>query len=356
MIGLEQQSVITARGDISAAWLTHVLRAAGHLSTGEVATLTVDLWHGKRLSSLYRLQATYRPHGNAPASFILKLARQDETSPLAKRRRWKEHEFYSRVAPVMDDPPAPRMFAAAYDPDAGYAHLLLEDLTTTHWATPSPLPPTPDQLLDEVSCLAEIHSWWWAHPDLGDAAVGRDAAWIASRTAGIRRRLERFLAEHGDHLPRSALSALKAAAAGWPSILQRSAEMPLTVVHGDAHPWNFLTPHDHTRDRTRLLDWEGWSIEPGPHDLASLIALHLPVDERRQLENALLERYVTRLWERGVAGYDWATCRDDYRREIVRRVLSPVGLWSRGAHARSWWPALEHISAAYHDLRCEDIF
>ena len=50
-----------------------------------------------------------------------------------------------------------------------------------------------------------------------------------------------------------------------------------------------------------------------------------------------------------------SACWDDYRRAIVRRVLSPVGLWSRGTPARTWWPALEHMTAAFHDLRCEEV-
>lgn len=354
MIRIERQFTLSARGDLSAAWLTAALRDGGHLPAGEVSTLAVELWQGKRFSNLYRLQATYSQDVPAPTSFILKLARRDDVAPLTSRRRWKEHEFYARVAPVMADPPVPRLYAAAYDADTGYAHLLLEDLSATHWGPPSPLPPTPEQLRDDVASLAEIHTWWWDHPDLGAVPAERDEAWIATRTAGIHRRLERFLAEYGDYLPQSARSALKTAAAAWPAILRRSADMPLTVVHGDAHPWNFLTPHESTSGRTCLLDWEGWSIEPGPHDLASLIALHLPVGERRRLEDELLERYVARLHERGVVGYDLSACRDDYRRAIARRVLSPVGLWSRGANARSWWPALEHISAAFHDLRCEE--
>jgi hypothetical protein len=89
--------------------------------------------------------------------------------------------------------------------------------------------------------------------------------------------------------------------------------------------------------------------------LASLIALHLPVGERRAQEQELVERYVDRLGQRGVMGYDQTPCWDDYRRAIARRVLAPVGLWSRGTDARAWWTALEHITAAYHDLRCQDV-
>jgi hypothetical protein len=71
--------------------------------------------------------------------------------------------------------------------------------------------------------------------------------------------------------------------------------------------------------------------------------------------DVIAERFVARLAEHGVAGYDIATGWDDYHRAIARRVLSPAGLWARGSRARSWWPTLEHITAAFHDLRCEEV-
>jgi aminoglycoside/choline kinase family phosphotransferase len=315
----------------------------------------VSLWRDKTHSELYRLEPTYTRAVPSPASFILKLARPDAVSSVANRRRWKEHEFYTRVAPQMSAPPVPFPFAAAYDPDSRRSHLLLEDLTATHLSTRAPLPPTPDQLRGAIDCLAHIHACWWNHPEHEPVVAERDAAWIAAGATSTQRRLERFFAECGSQLPESTRSALMDATAAWPAILRRAATPPLTIVHGDAHPWNFLTPLAPDTGRVCLLDWEGWSIEPGPHDLASLIALHLPVVERRALEQELVARYAGRLQEHGVLSYEPAACWDDYRRAVARRVLSPVGLWSRGSRARSWWPALEHATAAYHDLHCKEV-
>jgi aminoglycoside/choline kinase family phosphotransferase len=355
MAAVEMRSVVTRQRDITAAWLTAALRSANHLADGDVASLSVESWRDKALSNLYRLEATYTGDTPLPTSFILKVGRGDVTSVIATSRRWKEHEFYTRVAPIMADPPVPRPFAAAFDPATRRSHLLLEDLSPTHQNPPAPLPPTPEQLREAVACLAHIHSWWWGHLDLTAATAERDQDWIAQRTSSTRRRLARFMTKFCAHLPQSTRSALEAAASAWPAILRRTATMPLTVVHGDAHPWNFLTPVTPDAGRTCLLDWEGWSIEPGPHDLASLIALHLPVAERQALEHELVERYVVQLRHHGVAEYDHSSCWDDYRLAIVRRVLSPVGLWSRGTPARTWWPALEHMTAAFHDLRCEEL-
>lgn len=355
MAAIKKGSVVVRRSQITASWLTATLRAASHLERGKVAKLSVKRWRSKALSDLYRLKATYARRVPLPGSFILKVARADEVTSVADHRRWKEYEFYTQLAPMMADPPVPRPYAAMYDPATRHSHLLLEDLTRSHRAPPAPLPPAAEHLGEAMDCLAQIHAWWWNHADLGAATAERDDAWIEARTAGTRQRLTRFLDQFGADLPRSMRSALETAAAAWPTIMGRSTAKPLTIVHGDAHPWNILTPLTPGTGRPCLLDWEGWSIEPGPHDLASMIALHLPVRERQAIERELVERYSTQLSRHGVVDYSPTACWDDYRRAIVRRVLSPVGLWSRGTDVRSWWPALEHITAAYHDLDCERV-
>ena len=257
MAAVEEQLVVSRQRDITASWLTATLRAANHLADGEVASLSVESWRDKALSNLYRLEATYTRDTSSPSSFILKVGRCDQISAMARSRRWKEYEFYARVAPIMADPPVPRPFAAAFDPATRRSHLLLEDLSMTHLSPPAPLPPTPERLRGAVACLAQIHSWWWAHLDLSAAITERDEHWIAQRTASTRRRLTRFMTQFADHLPQSTRSSLEAAASAWPAILRRTAMMPLTLVHGDAHPWNFLTPSTPDAGRTYLLDWEG---------------------------------------------------------------------------------------------------
>lgn len=349
------QEVIEEPGNMTADWLTRELRDAGYLLAGSVVALEVEPWREKRLSRLYRLRATYDRAGWLPSSYVMKLSRPDATSSTASRRRWKEHEFYHQVAPAMEHPPIPRQFSAAHDAPRQRSHLLLDDLSESHARPPAPLPPTLEQARGDVDCLASIHAWWWAHPELADVAAERHEGWRVGRTAATRRNLARFMDDYERHLPATVHVALETACAGWPAILRRSAAAPLTVVHGDAHPWNFLTPLDPNDAETRLLDWEGWSIEPGPHDLASLLALHLPGDVRHAHEDELLERYLLRLQGLGVSGYGPDACRLDYRLAVARRVLSPVGMWARGSQARSWWPILERVSAAFHDLSCEEV-
>src|SRR3954470_17312428 len=137
MAAVEVQPVVSRQRDITAAWLTATLRAANHLADGDVASLSVESWREKALSNLYRLEASYTCDTPLPTSFILKVGRGDVTSVIATSRRWKEHEFYTRVAPIMADPPVPRLFAAAFDSATRRSHLLLEDLSSTHQNPPA---------------------------------------------------------------------------------------------------------------------------------------------------------------------------------------------------------------------------
>jgi hypothetical protein len=346
---------VASQNPIAPRWLRAVLERSNRTGCAAIQAVAIDRLRAKALSDFLRLRAPSAEDTGLPTTFILKLGRRDANISLARSRRWKEHEFSTRVAAMMPDSPVPRSFAGSSDPASLHVFLLLENLTPTRASPIVPLPPMPRKPERDGECLARIHAVWWTNPELTTAIAERHPVRIARRGATTQRRLDRILADVGDLHLRASRNAQDAAAAGWGTIFRRSAAMPLTVVHGNTHPWNFQSPVTPRGGATRLLDREGWSIEPGPHDLASLIALHLPVDERRALEEGLLDRSVGGLAQAGVVGYERTSAYDNYRLAVARRVLSPVGLWSRGTRARSWWPALEHITAAFHGLRWAEL-
>jgi hypothetical protein len=336
-------------------WLTGLLRATGGLEHGEVRTVEATLWSDKTLSRLYKLKVSYTEDVPLPSRFVVKVSIPSSRGKIARRRRWKEYEFYTNVVPAMVDPPIPRAYATSFDSHTLLSVLLLEDLSETHTRPRTPLSSTPPDLHGSVDCLAAIHAWWWAHPDLMDVTLRRDADWIETSTVSMQSTVTRFLAACAQDLPETSQSALESVSSAYSTLMKRSADMPLTIVHGDAHPWNFLSPIKQAGRPTCLLDWEGWSIEPGPHDLTSLLALHLPTEGRAVVEQKALEHYVRRLQARGVSGYDLETCVFDYRRSVARRVFSPVGMWARGSTIKTWRPILDRITAAFYQLECDEL-
>src|SRR3954454_15115892 len=166
------------RGDvtprvITERWLTALLREAGELEDGEVRSVSADLWRNKSLSRLYKLKVSYTKEVPLPPRFVLKVSIPRSRETMARRRRWKEYEFYANVAPAMVNPPIPRPYATSFDPHTLQSILLLEDLSDSHTRPPTPLISPPPDLHQSLDCLAAIHAWWWTHPDLMDVTLGR---------------------------------------------------------------------------------------------------------------------------------------------------------------------------------------
>jgi aminoglycoside/choline kinase family phosphotransferase len=211
------------------------------------------------------------------------------------------------------------------------------------------LPPTPADAEAAVDLLATVHAAWWGHPALQDGLP--TAAHIAARARSAQRLVTEFLREMNGRVAAETGRALRDVAAAYPALLTASETAPVTLLHGDSHPWNFLHPRDGA-GRTILLDWESWSIGAGPNDLVALIAMRSLPDLRREREEALLARYHAGLRAAGVDGYAWDDCWNDYRRGIARRLLAPLRL--RRAGSDSWRMSLGCLALAYHDLRCAE--
>ena len=143
-----------------------------------------------------------------------------------------------------------------------------------------------------------------------------------------------------------------------PRLHQRLGQGDLTLIHGDAHAWNFLYPRDPNAPAV-LIDWEAWDADVGVFDLAYLITLFWFPAHRARMEKTLVERYHEKLVANGVVGYSWDDCWNDYRHSVIRMLFRPV--WWQ--HARPddlhwgeiWWPRLERVICAYEDLHCEEL-
>jgi hypothetical protein len=125
---------------------------------------------------------------------------------------------------------------------------------------------------------------------------------------------------------------------------------PRTLVHGDAHWWNFLYPHDHAANKLYLIDWAVWNVNFGVSDLAYNIALQCYPERRARIERSLVHRYHHRLQANGIQDYDWEQCWEDYRRMVIEHCLWAI-LWQHwNLSPNIWWLSLECTLAAFEDL------
>ena len=337
---------------ITATTLTRWLRRSGALSCGAVVDVRVELQFETAISELTFVTATYSPDATSdlPRNLVVK-------SPLpASVREWSNSElqFYRLVAPVLGTPPLVRCYAAIEDDGPGT--LVLEDLRSTHDHPPWPIPPSSNQCEAAVDTLARVHAQWWEVPALGNT-LGQPHTQesLTTMVQGIAAHLPAFIDAFGYALTAEARHVYKKVFSSslkpWLRLTDRRAH---TIIHGDAHTWNFLFPRS-GEGAALLIDWQLWHVDVGARDLAFLMALHWYPSRRRELERPLIHYYHDCLLKYGVENYSFEELWLDYRRCAVRNLTIPILFWSRGMKPQAWWHRLECALESYRDLGCEEL-
>lgn len=337
--------------------LTDILRRAGALGSGRVAEVVVESSHATILSRITRLRLTYDGDAaRAPRSLIFKTALAERGALAAEHGR-QEVSFYTHVAPAVPQGLLPICFEAHQDATTPDWHLLLEDLTDSHAiATKWPLPPSNAQCEAMLTTLARVHAALWDNPRLG-VSIGawRDDAGIRDFQQRMATHYARFADLLGDRLSTERRVLYETTLAAVPRLLSRHrSHRNVTIVHGDAHTWNFFVPN-HGGNDIRVFDWDGWRLGIGATDPAYMMALHWYPERRQRLEVPLLDRYHDALLSHGVTGYDRRALSDDYRLAALMQIFTPVFQAVFDIPAMIWWNHLERIMLAVDDLGCRDL-
>jgi Ser/Thr protein kinase RdoA (MazF antagonist) len=217
-----------------------------------------------------------------------------------------------------------------------------------------------------MDSLARFHAHWWEHPwletDIGKLSNGDIADEEILGLPHSMRETEEMFANFvdflGDRLSIARRRLYERVLSSWPfpRLSERLNERRgITLIHRDAHAWNFLYPRDPEHDRVCIIDWHEWGISFGINDLTELIVLWWYPERRARMEEALLRRYHHRLVEYGVEDYDWEQCWHDYRLCAIRILLYPVWMHAEGRSPTTWWPILERASLAFQDLECANL-
>jgi hypothetical protein len=332
----------------TAAILSDWLRDSGSLPRGDVAHVHIDLTHKTEISKLVFLTATYTPE--APSDLPRRLVVK---SPLVQPDVYSESQFYREVAPMFASPPVAPCFAVVED---GSGIIVLEDLRATHDHPPWPIPPSREQSEVAIDALARVHAACWEASTLG-STIGRPhtVQSLTSMVQGIVTHLSPFMDAFGDALTAEARQVYERVfSSSLKPWLRLTDSRALTIIHGDAHTWNFLFPRSGS-GATYLIDWQLWHIDVGARDLAFFMALHWYPSRRRELELPLLRRYHEALLAHGIANYPFDDLWLDYRRCAIRNLTIPIILWSRGMKPQAWWHRLECALSAYRDLECDEL-
>jgi hypothetical protein len=352
----ELPEFITDPAGVTPEWLTRALRQAGVLSGGHVVSIGCTKTTKMVVSYCLNLSPKYSADAppKAPRRLFLKFSRPDLAEQFWESHNQNEVIFYERVAPLMKGMPFMRCYAARYCAETGASYVLLHDVNGTHMQPPQPLPPSRGNCRRAIVALAQLHAAWWEDPRLGKdfGIVERGDTLIPEE---LRKHVMPFVRFLGDRLTphRQAIYRRLVTAKGsrWANPAQPRG---LTLVHGDAHCWNFFYPRDRVKDRVLIFDWHRWCVDVGPRDAAHMMARSWYRDRREWLEMDMLRLYHDSLLGRGVANYTWDDCWHDYRKSVLRNLIAPVRNWAQGRKPSLWWAVLERAMQAVEDLKCEE--
>ena len=343
--------VLDSVEQVTPAWLTDVLTRDGHLGPGQALSVAVTRVHDEQRHSIsYFLAASYSPDSpaGAPGRLFLKLPRQDAPLSWVATAGEREVWLYQIATLAGLGPPLIPCYDAAYDPSGPRYHLLLADLSATHDQPAWHLAIAERYIAQTIECLAAFHAYWWRHPRLPSLADSATTMRRQDEVAHLRGAFPEFVDALGDRLDSDGRRIYERLLAALPTFRNRAAEpLNLTLVHGDAHFWNFLYPRDPAVQRTYMLDWQSYHPSLGVQDLAYTMVLRYP-HRTPAHERAVVRRYHERLAADGVADYGWDRCWDDYRRAATEQLLVPL-LW----HATDGLFVARAL-AAFRDLACDD--
>lgn len=348
-----QPELITSLDQINPAWLTRVLRQGGLLRETSVAEVSYESGVTS-FSIIAHLRISYTRNSAAPDRLFLKFSKP--VHPVSTPEGGWETVFYKSVA--SRTPNVLRCYDAVFSPEQSKLHLLLEDVSVTHYSeTASQLPPTRKNCELIVRALADVHATWWGRPPWD--VIGwslPDRVEVDRRIKDVGDRITRFKNFLGDRLSEKRRDIYREVLAALPNLYKRlTLPTAYTVVHDDIHLGNVLYPRNPATDTVCIIDWQTWLIDLAPKDLAHMMALFWFPEQRRDLERPLLRQYYERLCENGVMDYSWEQLWNDYRLCVIRKLFHPAWQWETGHHPNIWWNHLERVMMAYEDLECREL-
>ena len=344
------QPLITHIDQLTPRWLSDRLRANGHLKQGEVSDIRVEFAKPSFATGVIaRFRAAYSPAApDLPDTYFLKIAEPDTSIG--------EYRFYLDILPHMDADLTVRCFDTYRDPELRRVHILIEDVSRTHYhgrGTNGPrLRPESESIVD---CLARFHAAWWDHPRLEEFAgpfPAADNVLFSHGPSDYHKKLARLAAEAGGDLSGADRALCERALESFPSFKDlhgRRRLKPgnnLTLIHGDALYDNIFLPKDPDRDGVLLIDWQTREIRLGTDDLANL-ALFGMANPAAAIMDDMLRRYHDGLLAQGVAGYTWEDCRHDWRLSTVRNLAIPINTGDPRV--------LKRAIANFRALGCKDL-
>lgn len=269
-----------------------------------------------------QVSSTYRVHLDGDLdvrTVIVKLADPDHevrrTGILTGQYR-REVEFYQRVTQRLPQDSLTRCYHAAYDPEAGWLTLVLEDVAPASQGDQlAGCPPERAELV--VRELAAIVAAAARHDDLDWLDVQPP---ITTATLTLLR--PRFVARYA-HLLTDDESRLVEDLVSQTDTWWANKPARRSITHGDFRLDNILFADDPSTGPhvLTIVDWATLMRGPVTEDLCYFIGGSLTPEDRRAHEERLVRIYHAELVRHGLVDLTWQECWDSYRWGAFSGVL-----------------------------------
>jgi aminoglycoside phosphotransferase (APT) family kinase protein len=318
--------------DISAPWMTEVLRGAGILRGATVRAVEVHaIGQGIGfLSGRARVTLRYdQTEEGAPATVVVKLPSSIKAGDdFAESTHAYEREirFYREVAPRTPIR-VPRMFATIMEPTEHVFILVMEDLKgLTAGDQVSGM--SRAQVLAAVQTVAPLHALWW-NGDQRQAlpwvpSVEQQLQMLSLTPETIRTAWPLFLESFGDSLPPGGRALGERIIRHLEGILAAFVKGARTLVHFDYRADNLFLDDLTRKDPIVVVDWQLTMWGLGAYDVARLAGGSIPAAERGGHHEEIVACWHQGLRAGGVTDYTREEAWHDYRLSAIVATLNPV--------------------------------
>ena len=304
--------------EVTAGWLSDVLRAAGHADAEVIGFHHAPIGTGQFSNSVRFMLEYARPRPEHPATIVGKFPSTDTMTrkmAVIVRAYAREVGFYNRLRSRLRIP-TPRCYHAAVRGHGPEFVLLLEDM---HPAIQGDQIAGCDPSLARavVLALVGLHGPTWGDTSLASAewlSLGDPAEVHNAIGAFFQRVLPEFLDRYRNELSaeQKDLFGRLAYAPGFP--ISPPVGEVFCAIHQDYRLDNLLFDTTRTPSALTAVDWQSLAVGHPLTDVSYFLGGNLRPDHRRATEQRIVRDYHEALCDFGVANFGWSECWDAYRR------------------------------------------
>jgi hypothetical protein len=325
--------MIPARSiDITADWLNEVLHTSGFLRDAKIESIThepMGIGEGF-MSDMARIVLNYdRKASHLPKTMIAKLPTAYESAlAVAKLFNLYEREirFYSEVAtksPIR----TPKPIYWDMDSESERYCIFMEDCGC--YQQVDQIEGLDYEQMKQVTlALADFHARWWDSEELNSFTWmprpdGPEAYALSDTYRGcwdVSIQSDEFVSA----LPEGGREAGLKIYDNFIWLIENAPKNNLTISHFDFRVDNLFFDPENKENPVIVFDWQAALVNRGVIDLSYFLGGSVDIDLRREIEKDIIKLYLERLSERGISGYSYDECWQDYLKGTLIYAYIPV--------------------------------